>query len=70
VGAPRSSPLTIDGFPGRENAAEMPDYKAVYRNMVVGNRIIVVNVGWHPTADTDAAAERFLRSFSLFPGRR
>ena len=70
VGATGSSEFTIDGFPGRENVAETRDYKAVYRNMVVGNRTILVNVGWHPTVDTDAAAQRFLQSFALVRGQR
>ena len=68
--AARSRSFTMDGIPVRESVAEMDGYKAVYRNAVVGNRAILLNVAWHPTVDTNAAAERSLQSFALLPDPR
>ena len=63
--------FTMNGYPGREDVDEQKDdFRAVYRNVVVGKRVIQLNVGWYPGADTNAAAQRFLRSFTLLPGAR
>jgi len=65
VGANIWRPLTIDGFVGREDMTEQHDFRAIYRNVVVGNRVITVAVAWHPTDETNAAATRFIDSFRL-----
>jgi hypothetical protein len=65
VGANRWRPLTINGFAGREDVIERDDFKAIFRNVVVGNRVIQVTVTWHPTGETNAAATRFIDSFQL-----
>ena len=63
--------FTMNGYPGREDVnEEKDDFRHVQRNMVVGERVIQVNVGWHPGVDTNAAAQRVLRSFTLLPGAR
>jgi len=65
------SRFTLNGCPGREDIILHKDgFKATCRAVVCGGRFISANVWWTSRDDTDPAAERFLRSFRLLPGRR
>jgi hypothetical protein len=65
------SRFTLNGCPGREDVVVHNDgFKGTYRTIVCGGRVIQISVLWVSREDTDPAAERFLRSFRLLPGRR
>jgi|SRR5215470_90791 len=63
--------FTMNGCPGREDTVrDQADFRLTYRTVVCGGRVIQAAVMWGSRADTDPAAERFLRSFRLLPGQR
>jgi hypothetical protein len=65
------SRFTMNGCPGREDIVMHKDgFKATYRTVVCGGRVIQLSVSWVSRDDTDPAVERFLRSFRLLPGQQ
>jgi len=70
-GATSVTRFTMNGYPGRQDVDEKKDdFRGVYRHVAMGKRVIQLTVAWHPGVETNAAAQRFLGSFTLLPGAR
>jgi hypothetical protein len=67
----REAPFTMDGFPAIEIVSELEDaFVTIMRAVVIGNRIIAVDVVGGPDVAADPSALRFLNSFKLLPTSR
>jgi hypothetical protein len=67
----RETPFTMDGLPAIEIVNELEGaFVSVMRAVVIGNRVIAVNVLGGSDIRVDPSALRFLNSFKLLPSAR
>lgn len=67
----REAPFTMDGLPAVEIVSEFENaFVNILRAVVIGNRMVAVDVMGGPDIADDPSARRFLNSFRLLPTAR